>query len=239
MHSILRNKLGERIDYTFHSGDKEGILVIIGHGLTGNKDRPLLKHTADFLSKNGYPCLRLSFSGNGESEGAYTASCISKQVDDLSAVLDQVCNSKKIIYIGHSMGAAVGAMTAIKDDRISVLVSLAGMVETKAFCDTEFGDHQVGKDDMWGEQGFPLSQIFVNDLHTIQSVLPHASLINRPWLLIHGDADDVVLTQDSSSLFEALKKPKKYVVINGANHSFSEHLSEVTENIADWLEDIL
>ena len=128
--------------------------MILGHGLTGNKDRPLLVALAEALSAEGWPCLRISYSGNGESEGEFTDSNITKEIGDLSSVIDQVGTSKKIAYIGHSMGGAVGALTAARDERIKVLVSLAGMVNTAAFVEREFGD-------VVPDEGYMLSLIHI------------------------------------------------------------------------------
>ena len=36
----------------------------------------------------GIPALRFSFSGNGGSEGRFEDSCITKEVEDLGAVID-------------------------------------------------------------------------------------------------------------------------------------------------------
>ena len=87
----------------------------------------------------GIRALRFSFSGNGASEGRFIDSTISKEVDDLCVVLDRL-KDYAICYVGHSMGGAVGVLRASEDSRIQLLVSLAGMVHTKAFAQREFGD---------------------------------------------------------------------------------------------------
>ena len=39
----IRNKNGEKLDYAFHCGNPESKhIVVLGHGVTGNKDRPFL-----------------------------------------------------------------------------------------------------------------------------------------------------------------------------------------------------
>jgi alpha/beta superfamily hydrolase len=76
----IRNDQGERMDAAFHPGERTGVLLILGHGVTGDKDRPLLVALAEGLAKRGWPCLRISFSGNGESEGRFVDSCITKEV---------------------------------------------------------------------------------------------------------------------------------------------------------------
>lgn len=231
----IRNSHGEVLDHTFHAADRKGVLLVIAHGVTGNKDRPLSVGLAERLQKKGWPSVRLSFSGNGKSEGEFTDSNITKEVDDLHALLDQVKGTDKIVYIGHSMGGAVGALATAKDDRINVLVSLAGMVHTKTFCETEFGDVVPDEGCMWEEEEFPLSQKFVTDLTQIDNTLTAARDVRSPWLMIHGDQDDVVLPKDSEDLFLTLRGKKKHVVVEGAGHSFEGFHDQLAEEIDAWL----
>ncbi|MEP7153490.1 MAG: alpha/beta hydrolase, partial [Nitrospira sp.] len=83
MFGTIRNMEGEKIDYTFHRGDEgRKVIVVLGHGVTGNKDRPFIVALAEALSHDGIPTLRMSFSGNGDSEGRFEDSTISKEVED-------------------------------------------------------------------------------------------------------------------------------------------------------------
>ncbi len=231
----IRNSSGEKLDVTFHHGDKSDYLVILGHGLTGNKDRPLLVALAEALSAEGWPCLRMSYSGNGESEGEFVDSNITKEIGDLSAVIDQVGRNKKIAYIGHSMGGAVGALTAARDERIKVLVSLAGMVESAVFVEREFGDVVPDEGFMWDDETCPLSRTYVEDLKNIGTVLHSASDLRLPWLLLHGTADDVVLPTDSRELKKVLRGASDLVEIDKAGHSFEGHYDAVIPQVSAWL----
>lgn len=233
---IIRNREGEKIDHIFHQGTRQDVLVVLGHGVTGDKDRELIVELANRLHSVGWSCLRISYSGNGQSEGVFEEMCISKEVDDLHAVLDQVKGTRQIVYVGHSMGAAVGALAAAKDDRINVLVSLAGMVHTKAFCEAEFGDQLAGSSFMWEDQSHPLTQLFVDDLHHIESTLNAAKDLRTPWLLVHGDLDDVVLPRDSEDLHAQLKGKKRHIVLAGADHCFEGFYQPLAEAVADWIE---
>lgn len=235
MHPI-RNAAGERLDTAFHDAEKTDCLVILGHGVTGNKDRPLLVELADALAEAGWPALRVSFSGNGESEGQFTESNITKEIGDLEAVIDQAGTGKRIAYIGHSMGGAVGALFAARDERVKVLVSLAGMVRTAAFTEREFGDTTPGEGNMWDEPDCPLSQAFVHDLTQIDNTLDAAGSVRLPWLLVHGTADDVVPPSDSHDLHKVLRGPSKLVEVEGADHSFEGHYSELAGEVSAWFE---
>lgn len=230
------NEQGERIDVAFHGGTRGGVMVVLGHGVTGNKDRPLLMAVAEGLAKKGWPCIRMSFSGNGESGGRYGEATISKEIGDLQAVLRTVPQEGRIAYIGHSMGAAVGAMKASRGIMIQALVSLAGMVHTADFLKREFGDVTPGKGNMWDEEGCPLSQEFADDMNRIGSLVGTAAQVRQPWLLIHGEADDVVPVQDSIDAFEAARCEKKLIKIPDAGHSFDEKSYPLIVDAIDaWL----
>ncbi|MFK7911083.1 MAG: alpha/beta hydrolase, partial [Akkermansiaceae bacterium] len=70
----IKNQNRELLDTELHDADRDDRLVILGHGVTGDKDRPLIFWLARALQEKGYPALRMSFSGNGDSEGAFEKS---------------------------------------------------------------------------------------------------------------------------------------------------------------------
>lgn len=236
----IRNHHGELLEAAFHQGlgdrARPDRLIILSHGLTGNMNSPLLVAVADNLARHGWPCLRLSFSGNGNSEGIFTESNISKEIAELGAVIDQLGTGKKIACIGHSMGAAVGALTAARDDRIRMMVSLAGMVHTRRFVEKEFSGVTPGGDNMWEDPEFPLSVSFVEDLTMIGSTLDAVNELRLPWVLLHGLEDDVVLPMESRELHAKLRGPSDLVEIEGADHSFEGYYEHVCAGIRDGLE---
>jgi pimeloyl-ACP methyl ester carboxylesterase len=236
----FRNRHGEKLDAAFLPGTREGVLVILTHGVTGNKDRPLLVNLAEGLASQGWPCVRLSWTGNGNSEGDFREATITKESADLHDILDVLPPRLKIAYIGHSMGGAVGVMTAANDDRIRVLVTLAGMIRTEEFCEREFGSVIPGKGFMWDEPECPLSQKYVDDMESIGDLFDEVGQITIPWLLIHGTADDVVLIQDSRDAYDTAEEPKRLVEIKGAGHSFDEKsYPQVISEVAAWLDEHL
>ena len=234
--SEIRNRQNEQIDTSFHPGTRADALVILGHGLTGNKDRPQLVALATGLATRGWPCLRISYSGNGKSGGRFEDSCITKEMADLQAVLGVVPNDVKVAYAGHSMGGAVGALTAARDMRIFTLISLAGMTHTAAFVQREFADVVPGAGLMWDEEEHPLSEKFVDDLKSIESTLSAVETVTQPWLFIHGDADDLVPIQDSRDAYDAAICEKNLIEIAGAGHSFEEKdYPKIIDAVDEWL----
>ncbi len=239
----ILNPSGEKLDFRFApaTGDhlKVGWIVILAHGVTGNLDRPVVADTAAALNRAGFDTLRFSFAGNGGSEGDFRQATITRETADLGAVIDAAAaRYSRIAVVGHSMGAAVAVRRAAGDPRISALVSLAGMVDTKQFAETEFGDVTPDEGLMWDEPECPLSSAFMADLcESVRTVTPEAEKIRVPWLLVHGTADDVVLPADTRAIADSRGDSVDVRFIEGADHSFNEpeHKSMMTNAVADWL----
>jgi uncharacterized protein len=232
----IRNQQGERIDYTLHQGAPGSKnIVVLGHGVTGNKDRPFVVALGEALEKAGLNALRISFSGNGASEGKFTDSNITKEVADLGSVLDAL-TGWNIGYIGHSMGGAVGVIRTSSDDRIKFLVSLAGMVTTKAFAEREFGMVTPGQGNMWDDEACPLSQAYMDDLRQLENLVDRATSIQVPWLLVHGTEDDVVFPQDSLDIFAKANQPASLLQIKGSNHVFAgDYTAQMIQPVTAWV----
>jgi alpha/beta superfamily hydrolase len=232
----IRNRHGERLDFAYHPGAAEiSTLVVLGHGVTGNKDRPLLVELANLLARTGIHALRFSFAGNGASEGRFADATITKEVEDLGAVLDAL-PGWYVGYAGHSMGAAVGVLRASEDARIHFLISLAGMAHTVAFAQREFGNVTPGTGCMWDKPECPLSQSFLDDLVRIGSVVDAARRVRVPWLFLHGLADDVVPPQDSRDLYAIAGEPKRLNEMPEADHVFSErHAASMASSVVAWM----
>jgi alpha/beta superfamily hydrolase len=58
----------------------------------------------------------------------------------------------------------------------------------------------------------------------------------KPKFLIHGERDELSPLKTIRQLYASLSEPRELVVIDGANHVFDGHASEVAEAIVDLLE---
>lgn len=232
----IRNRVGERIDYSCARGTSGSYdIVVIGHGVTANKDRPWAVALSAALAERGIASLRMSFAGNGASEGKFEQATVSKEAEDLASVLD-VLDGWRITYAGHSMGAAVGAIVASRDPRIRYLVSLGGMVATAEFAQRKFGALTPGRDVMWDKPECPLSQAFMDDMAAIGSTVERGAEIEVPWLLVHGDADEVVPPRDSQDIAARAGDSARVELLAGADHVFSGDAAEIMARcVADWL----
>lgn len=237
MFGDIRNNAGEKLDYVVHQGNANSKkMVVLGHGVTGNKDRPFLVALSEGLERAGLNVLRFSFAGNGDSEGRFEDAVITKEVDDLGCVIEAL-DGYEICYVGHSMGGAVGVLRASTDGRIKYLISLAGMVDTKGFAQREFGEVTPDAGNMWDDEDCPLSSAYMNDLTALDTVVSRATQIVVPWLLVHGREDDVVPIEDSQAIFALANEPKELIELPGADHVFSDAAAPVmVEKVTTWIQ---
>ena len=231
----LRNRHGERLAFSFTPGAPEGQdLVVLGHGVTSDKDRPWSEGLAAALAQHGFASLRIAFSGNGESEGAFADSTITKEVEDLGAVLD-ACAGWRTSYVGHSMGGAVGLLRTVADERISALVSLAAVTHTREFVDRVFGDLREGEP-MLDKPHCPFSIALRSDLQAHGTLAPLARKVRVPWLVVHGDEDEIVPLGHSLDLLAAGGDRLEFVRLDGVDHSFSgAGLERMLDAVTPWL----
>ena len=239
----IRNEHGEHLDHAYRPIDDESVapparLVIIGHGVTSHWDRPWQTALADALILAGLPSLLVSFAGNGQSQGRFEEATPTKEAADLGSVIDAVTGwgVRRVIYVGHSMGGAVGVMRASVDARISLLVSLAGMVHVREFMERHFGHLEPGRGLMLDKPGCVWNRTLQQDAERIGSITTQAAAVRVPWLLVHGDADELVPLQDSLDARAAAGGRPDLVVLPGVDHRFTDAIPAMTTSVAPWLQ---
>ncbi len=245
MVSPIRNRNGERLAHVFtppasplapiSPGANEGLrkLAIIGHGVTSHHDRPYFVRLCEAFARAGIASVRFSFAGNGASEGRFEDATITKEVQDLGCVLDAFPEYAPI-YIGHSMGGAVGVLRAARDARLKALVSLAGMVHVQAFMERVFGHLRPERDLMLEREGCPLTQRFLDDARGIGSLVETGAALRLPFLLVHGSADELVPIEDSRDV-HAGNGTTELVELAGVDHRFTDHIEDMVEAVTGWV----
>jgi alpha/beta superfamily hydrolase len=58
---------------------------------------------------------------------------------------------------------------------------------------------------------------------------------NKPKLFIQGSLDEFGSAEDLERLFAALDEPKKLEIVEGADHFFEGHLTEVAQAVSDFI----
>lgn len=230
----IRNRRGERLDFEFHAGAPgRRDVVVIAHGVTSSHDRPWLVELARALEREGLAALRVSYSGNGSSQGRFEDSTPSKEVEDLGCVLDAL-DGWRVAYAGHSMGAAVGVLRAARDARLRALVSLAGMLHVAGFFETHFASLPFGAP-MLDKPRCPWNRALAEDARALGSLSESARAVRVPWLLVHGTADELVPHGDSLDAARAAGPSARVELLPGVDHRFTGAIEPMLRLTAPWL----
>ncbi|MGV3519357.1 alpha/beta hydrolase [Luteitalea sp.] len=241
-----RNAQGERIDHGYFPSAEAVVnggtsapeaLVVIGHGVTSHWDRPWQTELATTLAAAGRSTLVVSFAGNGQSEGRFDEVTPSKEVDDLGSVFDalEAWGVQRLAYAGHSMGGAVGCLRAAIDPRIRALVSLAGMFHVQAFMQRTFGHLPYGGL-MLDKPRCPWNPALEADAAQLGSLTAQAAAVRAPWLLVHGDADELVPLQDALDARAAAGGRPDLVILRGVDHRFTDAIRAMSTAVVSWLQ---
>lgn len=210
-------------------------LVVFGHGLTSDKDRPWSRALSAALADRGIASLRIAFSGNGDSDGRFVDSTISKEVEDLGAVLD-VLDGWRVGYVGHSMGASVGLLRAVDDERLTALVSLAAITDPVAFERRLLGRTRPGEPILDKEHCPYGTRLRLDLLGHDGALLAAATRVSRPWLIVHGTDDLVVPVEDSERLHAAAAERAELVRLDDVDHAFTgPGLERMLAAVVPWL----
>jgi acetyl esterase/lipase len=220
-------------------------LLIFAHGFKGFKDWGHWKRIAQVFSSKGFAFLKFNFSHNGTNPQNPTAFCdleafgnnnFSKELSDLNDTINWACKNAKlynfdidhISLIGHSRGGPIAILQGAKDIRIAKIITWASVHELDyAWQDPE----QLEK---WKSEGMiytknartgqemPLYYQLYEDFWVHRdkfSVKKSLSILNKPFLVIHGSADSAVGLYSAEYLItEALNAKLK--IIEDADHVF-------------------
>jgi pimeloyl-ACP methyl ester carboxylesterase len=241
---FILNKQKEKLAGILHKS-KGKRLVIVCHGHTGNKDRPVPKAICEAMQKAGWNAFRFDFSGNGESEGRFEDSSFTKCARDLGAVVDHFSREgyNSIGVMGHSMGASACVLEAARDRSIGSVVSISSPARlSESFKDLlahsrtrkHKGEVQLYREGT--KEWLTMSKGFLKDLKR-NKPLKSVKRIRVPILFAHGTEDVSVPVRDSEELFVNANIPKELVLIHGADHCFTGkgQLKALVKEIVGWV----
>lgn len=217
-------------------------LVIFAHGYKGYKDWGAWNLMAQKFAEAGFFFVKFNFSHNGTTIKkptdfadleAFGQNNFSKEMSDYDEVLNYFENHpkvdpEKIAIIGHSRGGGISVIKAFEDDRVKLLISLAGVSNFKyRFPTKDRFDEWKNSGVMYSEnkrthQQMPHYFQFFEDFERneqrfdIQHAAQH---LVKPFLIIQGTDDDAVKDKEAFLLNEWCKT-SELVIMENANHTF-------------------
>lgn len=218
--------------------------VIISHCFTCSKIYKLYNNISKILVDNNYAVVRYDVMGLGSSEGDFSDTSFTTNVEDLIAVYNFISDKYKTpkYLFGHSLGSLVSIKAANILEPIKAVATIGSpknfnnLIKLFSQYEDSFDESGKVKVNLSG-RNIELGKDFLDDLKNMDSkeIIEN---FNRPILIFHSNSDAVVPYSDALSLFDLISSQKSFITLNATDHlaskvSDSEYIGQM---LAIWLD---
>jgi uncharacterized OsmC-like protein/esterase/lipase len=216
--------------------------AIFAHCFTCGKDLKAIQNISRAMAREGIAVLRMDFTGLGESQGEFSDTNFTTNIQDLVAGAEYLKKNYEApaILVGHSLGGAAVLFAAEKISSIKAVATIA------APADPEHVEHLLEEDlseiedkgkatvDIGG-RAFTIKKHFLDDLEDRQ-LLTKVKHLRRALLVMHSPQDMIVEVDNARKIYEAALHPKSFISLDGADHLLSKAQDSlyVGNMIAHW-----
>jgi fermentation-respiration switch protein FrsA (DUF1100 family) len=192
---------------------------------------------ATVCAERGLATLIFNFRGTGQSGGDYSPLGWAR---DLEAVLAWVWDRPevdvdRIGVLGSSMGARVAIWVTARRPEVAALVSFAAPAQARWNASPQEMVERARAIGIIRDPAFPPSiEAWHQEMAVLDPLEAVARVAPRPLLLIHGEQDDVVSSDDARALYERAREPKELLMLPGVTHRFRREPAAI-QHALDWL----
>ena len=217
--------------------------ALFAHCFTCSKDLIAPSVIAKTLTNNGIAVLRFDFTGLGNSQGDFSNTNFSSNVDDLLAAYEHLGKKLKLpeILIGHSLGGAAVLKAAQVLPEVKAVVTVGAPSSVahikNLFCEVLPQIEAEGEANvMLADRPFTIKKQFIDDINE-SDILAGLSHANKALLVMHSPVDATVSIEHAAQIFTAAKHPKSFVTLDDADHLLSkrEDAQYAGEVIGAWV----
>jgi putative redox protein len=217
--------------------------AIFAHCFTCTKHLKAVAHINRALTTEGIAVLRFDFTGLGESEGNFSDTNFSTNIQDLISAADFLKKNYKppAILIGHSLGGAAVLHAASKIPSVKAVATIGAPAEpghvsllmkpvkNQILAEGEATVFLSGRN-------FQIKKQFLDDLE--QTRMKDAiQNLNRALIVFHSPIDEIVGIEHAAKIFQTARHPKSFISMDKADHLLSdaEDSLYVGKVIAAWV----
>lgn len=223
------NPTGETLAGTLYVPDSGAprAYALFAHCFTCTQNLAASRNIVAAMADSGIATLVFDFTGLGKSNGEFSDSNFSTNVEDLIGAADYLAEHHQAprILVGHSLGG-----TAVLQ-AVPYIASVAAVATIGSPAEARHVAHLVAsqRDDIErdGEaevllagRPFRIKKQFLDDLGN-HTVLDQVAALGKPYLVMHAPLDDTVGVDNASALFLAAKHPKSFISLDHADHLLS------------------
>ena len=240
----FRNREGTQLvgDLEKPPDDANGTSAVFAHCFTCGRDIRAAREITRKLADTGYAVLRFDFTGLGESEGDFSDTHFSSNLDDIedaaSWLADEI--SPPQLLVGHSLGGAACLAVAERLESVRAIATIGAPSSAENVL-KHFDDriHEIMKEGSAEVQlagrCFRIRRDFIEDArsHDLEERLRE---LRRALLVLHSPIDRIVPIDHAQRIFTGALHPKSFVSLNEADHLLTNPADArwVATMIAAW-----
>mgnify|MGYP001218037074 CR=1 FL=1 len=232
-------KLAARLDLPLK---EPRAFALFAHCFTCTKNLKAVSNIARALNQEGIAVLRFDFTGLGESEGDFSRTNFSSNVDDLVSAAEYLKQeyAAPSILIGHSLGGAAVLQAAHRIPSSKAVATIGAPAEPSHVINMledakeEIEANGRARVTLAGRP-FTIKKQFLDDLE--QSRMHRAvAELNRALLVMHSPVDRQVGVDNAAEIFQRAKHPRSFISLDDADHLLSREVDSlyVGDVIASW-----
>ena len=217
-------------------------IAIFAHCFTCSKNVKAASRISRALAERGIAVLRFDFTGLGNSDGDFSNTNFSSNVDDLVAAagaLEKTYRAPSLL-VGHSLGGTAALMAAGKIVSIKAVATIGSPADpehvTKLFGSSLGIINASGEFDVQlAGRSFTIKKQFVDDVRSTNPV-DAVKKLDCAVMIYHSPQDELVDIDQARIVYGRLKHPKNFMSLDGADHMLSsEQDSEfVASTLSTW-----
>ena len=216
--------------------------ALFAHCFTCGKDIAAARRVAARLTGLGIAVLRFDFTGLGHSEGEFSNTDFTSNVQDLEAACDALSSRGMApsLLIGHSLGGAAVIAAAARMPHIKAVATIgapfdpAHVAQSFSHALPEIRDRGAAEVTLAGRP-FRITQDFLDDIAQ-RALAPALADMDAALLVLHAPRDAIVGIDNAAEVFKAAKHPKSFVTLDEADHLLSREADAhyAADVIAAW-----
>ena len=221
-----RNKLefdsnGIKLAGLLESSDSNPVraYALFAHCFTCSKDIAAASRISRALVALGYAVLRFDFTGLGNSDGDFSNTNFSSNVEDLVAAADFLRSEFRApqLLIGHSLGGAAVLKAAAKIEEVTAIATIGAPFNAEHVSKQLDSDlEKISKEgeaevDLAGRK-FKIKKQFVDDIRNQQN--DHIAKLRRALLILHSPVDETVNIAEAEKIYQQALHPKSFISLD-------------------------
>ncbi|MGB3222348.1 MAG: alpha/beta fold hydrolase [Desulforhopalus sp.] len=202
--------------------------ALFAHCFTCSKDFIAANVISKTLAENGIGVLRFDFTGLGNSQGDFSNTNFSSNIDDLISACAYLAKEfgEPELLIGHSLGGAAVLKAAEQMEHVKAVVTIAAPSDvhhlTRLFGDNLETIEGKGEADITlAGRSFTVKKQFLDDIKGT-SLLDGINNFRKALLVLHAPFDKIVSIDHAEKIFKAAKHPKSFITLDSADHLLSK-----------------